>query len=161
LITWAVGCGLSAEVVLRSTIYLFLKSEDKAGAAAKQVYFSPLDFLRWWQGYCLERASGPVAMKDQQTTRGLLPNPPSFEACLKLVEKNKGALQAYGSDKISLLEKEIRRLTEEYKSKRKERELEADGGQDSNELDVIYCHQFAYKILKMLGRDAIEILFKP
>ena len=161
LITWGVGCGLGGEVVLRSTIYLFSKKEDKAGAAGRQVYFSPLDFLRWWQGYCLERASGPVATEDQQTIRELLPNPPSFEMGLKLFEKNKGALQAYGSNRISKLEKEIHRLNEEYKSKVKKRERESENGQDSNEFDVIYCHQLAYSILQTLGRNAIEIIFKP
>lgn len=154
LLMWSGFCGLSAEIVLRSTIYLYLKKESKSGGVDKQVNVSPLEFLRWWQGYCLQQASGPVAKEAQRTIRKLMQTPMSFEALIGLINKNKGALQSYGSAKINRLEKEIQRLTQEYKHKTKGK------GDKKDSFDEIYCHGLAYSILEILDRDAIEILFK-
>lgn len=158
LLMWSGFCGLSAEIVLRSTIYLYLKKvEGKSGGLDKPVNFSPLDFLRWWQGYCLQQASGPVAKEAQRTIRKLMQTmqtPISFDALIRLINKNKGALQSYGSMKINRLEKEIQRLTREYKYKTK-----GNGGK-TDSFDEIYCHGLAYSILEILDRDAIEILFE-
>ena len=140
---WALGCGMGAETVLRSKIYLY------KGRKNEDILRGGLDLLRWYQNLFLDVAGDVLSITKIKFVKDNLPAGASFQELLNRVSNHLSGLTDL---KIQAA------LREAMKELREKFDAETRKGEDPARLEEHYRYQICYIILDKGGKKIFQSL---
>jgi len=147
---WALITGASAEILLRTKIFV-LEKQSPSGVS-EEVMLGPLNLLVFFQGFFLdaikERLSIIITGDRMNMLRKYLPQELTFEQFYDRVDRNLGALEDQSQEERT--RSDLESLKQEYG------EVRRAASQDTD-VDGIYKEKLGYKLLQ-LGNQKFKLL---
>jgi hypothetical protein len=151
LLLVALFCGTSAEIILRTKI--FIREKKKAGGGVEEVFLEPLKLLLFFQDFFLnlirEQLKISKAKARRDRLRAHLPTSITFDECCQRVLRNLRAFDA--SKEHEKTRDEIEKLREEYLNG-----LNSGTRRGSHEEE--FKEKLGYLLLNLVGEQEFLIL---